>query len=117
MPCGIETGVRAKREKTCSTSQRARLASETGAQCVDMNLFGLASACAEHRVPLVCWRIVSDRADDRAGEDFKAFTTQYDGAGGRLLAGTIRKLPPNPNSAASYPALRELIEPPDGKPR
>lgn len=100
-----------------SASQRTKLAAETGAQCVDMNLFGLARACADHRLPLVCWRIVSDRADDRAGEDFKAFTAQYDGSGGRWLAETIRKLPLNPNSATSYPALRELIAPPDEKPQ
>ena len=74
-------------------------------------------ACAENRVPLRCWRIVSDRADDRAGEDFKTFTARYDGSGGRWIAELIRQLPPNPKAATSYPALRELIAPPEEKPQ
>lgn len=79
-----------------SSSHRSELLRLTGAQAVDMNLFGLAAACASHRLPLISWRIVSDRADDRAAEDFQKFVAGYDGAGGKALAEMIRNLPANP---------------------
>ena len=92
-----------------SASYRAELHAATRAEAVDMNLFGLVTACANHQVPLVCWRIVSDRADETASEDFRAFAERYDGTGGRVLAEFIKALPANPNAPESYDKLRELL--------
>jgi nucleoside phosphorylase len=94
-----------------SNAYRAELHGATKAEVVDMNLYGLVTACESHRVPLVSWRIVSDRADDQASGDFQKFVATYDGAGGKALAEVIRKLPANPNSPESYPKLRELLQP------
>jgi nucleoside phosphorylase len=93
-----------------SNNYRQQLRETTGAGAVDMNLFGLVSVCSNHRVPLINWRIVSDKADDNAGEDFRKFTQTYDGAGGKALAELIRNLPPNPNSPQSYPELEKLLK-------
>ena len=92
-----------------SSSYRTQLQASTGAQAVDMNLFGLQSACESHQVPLFSWRIVSDRADDQAGEMFRAFVKGYDGAGGRAIAEVVRHLPVDPNSVEAYPALKSLL--------
>ena len=93
-----------------SSSYREQLRQQTTADAVDMNLFGLVSVCASHHVPLTNWRIVSDKADDNAGEDFRKFTQTYDGAGGKALAELIKNLPPNPNSPQSYPELEKLLK-------
>lgn len=93
-----------------SDSYRNELRAGTEAEGVEMNLSGLLAACRNHRVPLVCWRIVSDRADDSANNDFKTFVSRYDGAGGKAVAELIQSLPPNANSPATYPELRNLIE-------
>lgn len=93
-----------------SDNYRDQLRETTGAQAVDMNLFGLATVCADHRVPLVNWRIVSDKANDNAGEDFRKFTESYKGEGGKALADLIKNLPPNPNSPESYPELQKLLK-------
>ncbi|MGC3990155.1 MAG: hypothetical protein QM796_10835 [Chthoniobacteraceae bacterium] len=88
---------------------RQQLEEDTHAQAVDMNLYGLAAACADYQVPLYCWRIISDRADENAGEDFKTFTSNYDGSGAKAIVEIIRNLPKNPNSPASYPGLQKLL--------
>jgi adenosylhomocysteine nucleosidase len=93
-----------------SDNYRAELGAAARAEVVDMNLFGLVTACANHEVPLVSWRIVSDRADKNASADFQKFVANYDGAGGAALAEVIRNLPANPNAPSSYPKLRELLE-------
>ncbi len=93
-----------------SSNYRQQLREQMHADAVDMNLFGLMSACASHRVPFINWRIVSDKADDGAGEDFRKFTQTYDGAGGKALAELIRNLPPNPNAPGSYPELEKLLK-------
>jgi nucleoside phosphorylase len=93
-----------------SDSYRAELGAATRAEAVDMNLFGLVTVCASHQLPLVCWRIVSDRADKNASENFQKFIASYDGAGGKALAEVLRMLPANPNVLESYPKLRELLE-------
>ena len=95
-----------------SSGYRSQLAAATGAQAVDMNLFGLETVCGEQSVPLFSWRIVSDRADDQAGETFRNFVAKYDGAGGRALAEVIRHLPANPSAPESYPELQKLLTPP-----
>jgi len=93
-----------------SNSYRERLREATNADAVDMNLFGLVSVCSDHHVPLINWRIVSDKADDNAGEDFRKFTETYDGAGGKAVAELIKNLPANPNSPQSYPELEKLLK-------
>ncbi len=76
-----------------SDGYRAELSSVARAEAVDMNLYGLLTACANHQVPLVSWRVVSDRADDRASEDFQKFVAAYDGAGGKALARSFASCP------------------------
>lgn len=92
-----------------SSSQRQQLRDSTGADAVDMNLFGLTTVCADHRVPLFCWRVVSDKADDNASEAFKKFAASYDGAGGQAVAAIITNLPVNSNSPAAYPNLLKAL--------
>ena len=94
-----------------SDNYRTQLHQTTGADAVDMNLFGLLTVCADHQLPIQCWRIASDRANDNASEDFKQFVTAYDGAGGKAVADIIKNLPANPNSPESYPNLRRLLTP------
>ena len=74
-----------------------------------MNLFGLATVCADHQLPLTCWRIASDRADDNASEDFRKFVAGYDGAGGKAVAEIIKNLPANPNSPDTYQNIKKLL--------
>jgi len=92
-----------------TTGQRQSLAS-SGASLVDMNTHGLHAACINHDVPLHIWRVVSDNADEQAGETFKTFVKTYDGAGGSALAQLIKDLPANPKAAGSYPGIRKLLE-------
>ncbi len=94
-----------------SAAQRESLATASGAVLVDMNSHGLHAACANHAVPLHVWRVVSDSADERAGETFRAFTASYDGAGGRALAELIAALPASRDAAGSYPGIRRLLRP------
>jgi adenosylhomocysteine nucleosidase len=93
-----------------SSNYREQLRDLTNADAVDMNLFGLSRVCADHHLPLINFRIVSDKADDNAAEDFRKFTQTYDGAGGKAAAELIRNLPPNPNSPESYPELQKLLK-------
>jgi adenosylhomocysteine/aminodeoxyfutalosine nucleosidase len=94
-----------------STNYRSQLRGITQGDAVDMNLFGLLSACESNHVPSVNFRIVSDKADDNAGRDFAEFAKHYDGAGGKAVAELIKSLPPDPNSPQSYPALEKLLQP------
>ena len=93
-----------------SSGYRQQLRAATRSQAVDMNLFGLAATCADQQVPLFSWRVVSDRADDAAGESFRTFVAGYDGAGGRALAAVIRRLPLDLNAPAAYPELQRLLD-------
>lgn len=92
-----------------SDNYRAQLRETTGADAADMNLFGLVTVCADHQLPLTCWRVVSDHADDNANEDFKKFVANYDGAGGKAVAEIIKNLPANPNSPDDYTNLRKIL--------
>lgn len=92
-----------------SDNYRAQLRETTGADAVDMNLFGLVTVCADHKLPLTCWRVVSDHANDNASSDFKSFVAGYDGAGGNAVAEIIKNLPANPNLPESYPNLRKIL--------
>lgn len=94
-----------------SSSFRAQLKSQVAAQAVDMNLYGVATACKEARITLWSWRIVSDHADDAASAAFRTFVNAYKGEGGRAVARMIQQLPPDPNSPEAYPHLKELLAP------
>ncbi len=93
-----------------TASGRERIAAQSSADSVDMNSFGLAVACADHGVPLFSWKIVSDRADEDAAADFRAFLNAYRGEGGTALAALITDLPASLEDPRSYPVLRELID-------
>lgn len=95
-----------------TASERDRVRAITQADAVDMNGFGLALVCADHGVPLFSWKIISDRADENAAGDFRAFVAGYSGAGGRALAEIIQALPANPNDPATYPAIHRLLRGP-----
>lgn len=95
-----------------SEQERAKIRALTDAEAVDMNTFGLALVCADQNVPLFVWRIISDRANETAADDFRAFVSSYDGEGGRAMTELLRFLPPNPNAAESYPAINKFIHDP-----
>lgn len=99
-----------------SGDEASRLRALTGAAAVEMNAFGLAAACAEHRVPLAVWRIASDHADEAAAETFMSFTMRYDGAGGAAVAAWLRSLPASPERPQAYPNLRALLGAGEAKP-
>lgn len=85
-----------------SELSRNQLASRTGADVIDMNLFGLMVVCQAYKVPVVAWRIVSDNANESAARDFSDFIKTYDGVGGKWVADWVRKLPPNPSNPENY---------------
>ena len=91
-------------------AENSRIAGITGAVAIDMNSFGLVRACEDLNTPLVLWKVISDRADSRAGEDFRKFLAGYDGEGGRQIRQLLLKLPSAPNSPAAYEHLRKLME-------
>jgi nucleoside phosphorylase len=95
-----------------SDAERARLYSTTGMPLVDMNLHGLQVAINSHRLPAIHLRIVSDRASDSAGEEFRRFAKDYDGALGRSVGKLLQMLPMDPEAPLSYPALRLLEQQP-----
>ena len=93
-----------------SSTYRQQLRAATGAQAVDMNLFGLEAVCRDRGLPLYSWRIVSDYADDTANESFKTFVKSYRGEGGAAVAHLINELPPDGNSPDTYPEIKHLLE-------
>jgi len=99
-----------------SDEARSSVRSLTGADLVDMNSFGLALVCEDHRVPLHIWRIASDLADGNAAETFRRFIEAYDGEGGREVVRWIRGLPSGTNAAPAYPEIRRLMESIEGSP-
>ncbi|HMO51631.1 MAG TPA: 5'-methylthioadenosine/S-adenosylhomocysteine nucleosidase [Kiritimatiellia bacterium] len=92
-----------------SQAAREKLYALTDAPLVDMNSYGVAMACIDHRVPLLLLRVVSDMADESAGDSFRNFIASYDGEGARLGARLIRKLDPNPDAPESYPNIRRVL--------
>ncbi len=93
-----------------SNEVRSGLAAETGAWAVEMNAFGLLAATQGRPMKMLVLRIVSDRADDHASEDFAAFLKKDDGAGGRMVAEIVKSLPVEANEPAAHEALRELLK-------
>ena len=94
----------------CSDYFRIELNSLTGATCVDMNLFGLQSCLANHRLLSLHLRIVSDKANRNAVNDFQFFSDNYNGAGGKIVAKIITNFPADKTSPESYPKLNALLE-------
>ena len=92
-----------------STAERARIRDLTECAAVDMNTFGLAMVCAENRVPLFVWRIISDLADENASSDFREFIQSYPGTAGTMIAEWVLHLPPHRDSPESYPAIRDFL--------
>lgn len=93
-----------------SSEMRTRLATEYSASAVEMNAYGLLAAIQGRNVKLLILRIVSDRADENASEDFSTFLKNYDGKGGKMVAEIIQKLPVEQNEPAAHDALRELLK-------
>lgn len=93
-----------------SLEDRDRLRRAHQADAVDMNSYGLAAVSADHGVPLFVWKVISDHADEKAGEQFLAFIKSYDGAGGRMMAKWIAGLPVHPANPEAYPAIKRMLE-------
>ncbi len=95
---------------SASDAFRDELREMSGAEAIDMNLYGLLVACRSFGVPVVALRVVSDRAGDAAGKEFGRFLRDYDGEGGRRVAKRVRAMPPNPERPESYDGSREVSE-------
>jgi adenosylhomocysteine nucleosidase len=93
-----------------SGEKRVELARGFGAALVEMNAFGLLAAAEGSPAKILILRVVSDRADERASEDFSAFLKSYDGAGGKMVAELVKALPVGKDEPAAHDALRKLIE-------
>ena len=93
-----------------TTAQRQELAVK--AQIVDMNTFGVETAAAAWKVPCVHLRVVSDRANEAAREDFLAFGKTWDGRCGALAWQLLTSLKPDPTRPKTYEALRQLLQDP-----
>ncbi len=92
-----------------SDAFRKDLAARTKAQAVEMNLFGLAAACENHRTPLYVWRVCSDLANEHASEDFRRFLAEYEGEGGAAFVALVKALPRDDKSPSAYDNLRALL--------
>lgn len=92
-----------------SGSVASEIAAGSGASAVEMNAFGLVGAASGRPMKMLILRVVSDRADEKASEDFAAFVKKDDGAGGRMVAEIVRALPVEPNEPAAHEGLRELL--------
>jgi adenosylhomocysteine nucleosidase len=92
-----------------SNEKRGELAREFKAELVEMNAFGLLAATEGTPAKVLILRVVSDRADDQASEDFSAFLKSYDGAGGRMVAELVKVMAVGKDEPAAHEALKELI--------
>lgn len=91
---------------------RDEVASRTGCDAVDMNLFGLSEVLRQSETPSFHLRVVSDSADESAAGHFRDFVRSYNGDGGRMLAEIILSLPPDRTSPQSFPGLQGFLEAP-----
>ena len=76
---------------------------------MEMNALGLLAAAEGTPAKVLILRVVSDKADEKASEDFSAFLKSYDGAGGKMVAELVKVLPVGKDEPAAHDALRELI--------
>jgi nucleoside phosphorylase len=97
------------------SQQRTIVRDTSGADLVDMNTFGLATACSKMKAPLVVWRVVSDSANEQANEDFRTFVADYDGLGGRRVREMLLSLPPSQNSVEAYDNIRKALMQPSSE--
>ena len=74
-----------------------------------MNALGLLAAAEGTPAKVLILRVVSDKADEKASEDFSAFLKSYDGVGGKMVAELVKALPVAKDEPAAHDALRELI--------
>jgi adenosylhomocysteine/aminodeoxyfutalosine nucleosidase len=93
-----------------SGRERIRIQEMTSAQLIDMNLAGLVFSTKNHGLPLTALRLVSDSADQNAGEDFRKFDKSYGGEGIELFISWLESLPENKKSIDQHPNLRKLLE-------
>lgn len=93
-----------------SGSVRREIAGDTSATAVEMNAFGLMTALEGRNVKVLLLRIVSDRADERASDDFAEFSRNHDGKGGKLAAQLVKELPVEPNEPTAHEELKKLLE-------
>jgi hypothetical protein len=70
----------------------------------------------QYKTPLVIWKVVSDRANATAGEDFKSFIRDYTGEGGAMVRELLLGLPASPASPESYEHIREALAPKEENP-
>lgn len=96
-----------------SSADFAGQLSETlGGDLVDMNLTGVALAAYHFGITRqLHLRVVSDGADESAGDDFQEFQNKYDGKGGSILYSILSSLPPDASDPMRYDNLRQLLEP------
>lgn len=93
-----------------SAEKRTELAGEFKAQIVEMNAFGLLTALQDTKVKVLILRVVSDFADERAGDDFSDFLKTYQGEGGKMVAELVRGLQTGNDEPAAHNALQKLLE-------
>lgn len=93
-----------------SAEQRGELWRKHSADIVEMNSFGLMGALDGMRCKVLILRVVSDRADESAADDFNKFTKGYDGEGGRMVAEIVKSLPLDQNDPAAHESLRNLLD-------
>lgn len=94
-----------------STGQRTEIAREFSADIVEMNAYGLLGALEGMHCKVMILRVVSDRADESAADDFSRFSQSYDGDGGRIVAGIVKSLPIDQTDPAAHEALKQLLIP------
>lgn len=83
-----------------------------GGDLVDMNLAGIALAAEHYKIiRQMHLRVISDGADESAGDDFQNFTTQYDAIGGVFVHDILSSFPPDITDPMNYENLRSLLKP------
>jgi len=92
-----------------SSELRISIRMSTGADYVDMNLYGLLTAVNIEKIPSIHLRIISDFANEEAGEAFKTFRKSYKGVLGKKTADLIKNLPKDPSNPDNYPELKKLF--------
>ncbi len=93
-----------------TTAQRQELAAQ--AQIVDMNTLGVETAAAAWKVPCLHLRVISDRANESAKEQFLAFEKTWGGSCGSMAWTVVKSLKPDPSHPKSYEALNKLLADP-----
>jgi adenosylhomocysteine nucleosidase len=92
-----------------SGEKRAELAKDFEAELVEMNALGLMAAVEGTKAQVLILRVVSDFANERAGEDYADFLQTYDAAGGRMVAELVKGLPVGMDEPVAHEALKELL--------